>query len=356
MEKMMPKKGGLREIARRREVGGASAGLVSTGPLAGDGPLPLRIEATTDGVDLAAWAADRVAELNGRLREHGGLLFRGFGVRTPAELERLIRALCGELLEYTYKSTPRTQVQGEIYTSTEYPADQSIPPHNEMSYSRSWPQKIFFCCATAAPSGGETPVADSRGVLRRIPAEVREKFARLGVCYVRNYGEGIDLPWQDVFRTTDRAEVEAFAHRAGLELEWRGDGGLRSRQLCQATAAHPVTGEEVWFNQAHLFHSSSLPPALRESLLAAVSEEDLPRNALYGDGSPIEPAALAAIRAAYEQELVSFPWAEGDVLMLDNMLVAHGRRPYAGPRKILVGMAEPWGLPVATGATQRGRA
>ena len=68
------------------------------------------------------------------------------------------------------------------------------------------------------------------------------------------------------------------------------------------------------------------------------------------------PEALAAIRAAYEQEMVSFPWAEGDVLMLDNMLVAHGRRPYAGPRKVLVGMAEPWGVPVETDAMQRGRA
>ena len=27
--------------------------------------------------------------------------------------------------------------------------------------------------------------------------------------------------------------------------------------------------------------------------------------------------------------------------MLDNMLVAHGRKPYEGTRKILVGMSEP---------------
>lgn len=337
------KRGGLREIARRRAVGGAPSDLVSMGPLPGGGPLPLLVQAATDGVDLAAWASGRRAELEPLLRQHGGLLFRGFGLRTPAELERLVRALCGELLEYTYRSTPRTQVHGEIYTSTEYPADQSIPMHNEMSYSRSWPRQIFFCCATAAPSGGETPIADSRRVFRRIPPEVRERFARLGVCYVRNYGEGIDLPWQDVFQTSDRAAVEAFCRDAGLELEWRGADGLRTRQVCQATAVHPETGEDLWFNQAHLFHVSSLPPALRESLLASTAEEDLPRNALYGDGSPLEPEALGAVREAYDAESVVFPWNEGDVLWLDNMLTAHGRRPYAGPRKVLVGMAEPWG-------------
>jgi alpha-ketoglutarate-dependent taurine dioxygenase len=342
MQNIELKRGGLREMARRREIGGSPSDLVALGPLPGGGPLPLLIQAAADGIDLAAWASGRRGELETRLREHGGLLFRGFGLRTPAELERLVRALCGELLEYTYRSTPRTQVQGEIYTSTEYPADQTIPMHNEMSYARSWPRQIFFACAAAAPAGGETPVADSRRVFSRIPPEVRERFMRLGVCYVRNYGEGIDLPWQDVFQTSDRDSVEAFCRQAGLELEWRGADGLRTRQVCQATAVHPVTGEDLWFNQAHLFHVSSLPPALRESLLATLTEEELPRNAFYGDGSPIEPEALAVIRAAYDEESVIFPWADGDVLWLDNMLTAHGRRPYAGPRKILVGMAEPW--------------
>jgi hypothetical protein len=37
---------------------------------------------------------------------------------------------------------------------------------------------------------------------------------------------------------------------------------------------------------------------------------------------------------------VSFPWQRGDILMLDNILAAHGRAPYEGPRKILVGMTE----------------
>jgi hypothetical protein len=28
--------------------------------------------------------------------------------------------------------------------------------------------------------------------------------------------------------------------------------------------------------------------------------------------------------------------------MIDNMLVAHGRNPFSGPRKIVVGMAQPF--------------
>jgi alpha-ketoglutarate-dependent taurine dioxygenase len=104
---------------------------------------------------------------------------------------------------------------------------------------------------------------------------------------------------------------------------------------------HPRTGEAVWFNQAHLFHISSLPVDVKESLLSIFAPEDLPRNALYGDGSPIEPAALEEIRHAYAMEQVLFPWKNGDVLMLDNVLAAHGRTPFSGERKVLVGMSQP---------------
>ncbi len=71
-------------------------------------------------------------------------------------------------------------------------------------------------------------------------------------------------------------------------------------------------------------------------------KRDLPRNAYYGDGTPIETSILDQIRQAYQGVAVQFPWQQRDVLMLDNMLVAHGRAPYKGARKILVAMAEPY--------------
>jgi hypothetical protein len=80
---------------------------------------------------------------------------------------------------------------------------------------------------------------------------------------------------------------------------------------------------------------------IREGLLAEFEESDLPANTFYGNGTPIEPEVMEHLREAYRRETVSFPWQKGDLLMLDNMLVAHGRAPYSGPRQILVGMAEP---------------
>jgi alpha-ketoglutarate-dependent taurine dioxygenase len=320
----------------------SQAGLIKEDLLRLDSALPLVIKPVVDGVDLIAWTKSNRGLLEDRILNHGGILFRGFNVSTVSEFEQFMTALAGELLDYSYRSTPRTQVSGKIYTSTEYPAHQTISLHNEMSYTRQWPMVIGFFCVEPAAEGGETPIADSRKVFNRIDSEIRELFTRKNVMYRRNYGESLDLPWQVVFQTQDRAEVESFCRQAGIKFEWKSDERLRTSQVCQAVASHPRTGEMVWFNQAHLFHVSSLKSEIRESLLASADGE-LPRNAFYGDGSPIEDSVLEEIRAAYLNEAIVFPWHRGDILILDNMLTAHGRRPYRGARKIVVGMAQSFG-------------
>jgi len=316
--------------------------LVKTDYLQPGKSSPLVIRPDTESINLITWAKSNREFIETKLQKHGALLFRGFKVNSETEFEQFIAAISGELLEYSYRSTPRTQVNGRIYTSTEYPADQSIPLHNEMSYSSNWPMKIWFSCFKSAEQGGETPIADSRKVFERISPRIREQFIQKGVRYVRNYGDGLDLSWQNVFQTVNKSEVEEYCRKAGIDFEWTSNNRLKTRQLCQAIATHPKVGGTVWFNQAHLFHISSLEPDVRESLLSSFGEEDLPRNAYYGDGSRIEDDVLDEVREAYQQEKVVFSWEKGDILMLDNMLMAHGRTPFIGHRKILVGMADPF--------------
>ena len=97
----------------------------------------------------------------------------------------------------------------------------------------------------------------------------------------------------------------------------------------------------IWFNHAYFFHPSSLQQSAREAMLAVVDEDEIPFNTFYGDGSAIEPDVLEEIRNAYEDETVSFPWHQHDLLLIDNMLVSHGRESFRGPRKIVVAMGQP---------------
>lgn len=327
-------------FGRRKAISLSPAELINTTTLYPENLLSLIIQPTVEGLNLALWASQNRELIKTHLLKHGGILFRNFQVQGVADFEQFIQAVAGELLEYSYRSTPRSHVSGNIYTSTEYPSDQFIPLHNEMAYTSNWPMKIAFYCVKKAQQGGATPIADSRKVFERIDPIIRERFRQKEVMYVRNYSDGLDLSWQNVFQTTNKSVVESYCHHAGIEFEWKDNNHLKTRQICQGVSTHPQTREMVWFNQAHLFHISSLESAVRESILAGFKEEDIPRNAYYGDSSPIETAVLDAIREVYKQETIIFTWKEGDVLLLDNMLTAHGRQPFVGNRKILTGMAE----------------
>jgi alpha-ketoglutarate-dependent taurine dioxygenase len=328
---------------KRQAVTISQGDLVKTEYLEPGNLLPVIVQPSIKGLNLATWAENNQQFIETKLLKHGGILFRNFLVNGVSDFENFIKAVSGNLLEYSYRSTPRSHVSGRIYTSTEYPPEQSIPLHNEMAYSRHWPMKIGFYCVQPAERGGETPIADSRKVFQRIPPAIREKFIQKQVMYVRNYGNGLDLPWQNVFQTTEKSEVEKYCHNHEIEFEWYGQDCLKTHQICQAVATHPKTGEMVWFNQAHLFHVSNLNPSVREGLLAGFKEKELPRNAYYGDGSPIATSVLDEIREVYQQEAITFTWQAGDVLLLDNMLACHGRNPFVGSRKVLAGMAEPFG-------------
>lgn len=324
---------------KRRAVCLSSQRLVSEDYLKPDKPFPLLIQPATDDIDLIAWATSRRDLIETRLLNHGAILFRGFKIDSVSRFEQFARVFSSELLDYFDQHTPRSRVQGKIYTSTEYPADHMVPFHSENSKNSIWPMNIWFCCLHPAQQGGETPIADNRQVFKLIPPRIRERFMQRQVMYVRNFGDGLGLPWQRAFQTTDPSLVEQMCREAGMQWEWKDWNRLRVRHVCQAVSQHPRTGEMVWFNQAHLFHISNVEPAVRETLLSSFKQEDLPSNAYYGDGSAIEAADLDEIREAFWRAAVTFPWEKGDVLMLENMLIAHGRAPFSGSRKVIVAMA-----------------
>jgi len=324
----------------RKSVSASQEQWVSAEPLHNGQAIPLMLRPQLDGLDLIAWSGVNRDYINQLLYQHGALLFRGFGVSSASTFEQFIKVTAGELFGYHERSSPRTEVGNHIYTSTDYPSEYPIFLHNEHSYARDVPLKIYFYCDTAPRQGGETPIADCRKVLARIPAAIRERFRTHGWRYVRNFGLGLGLSWETSFQTNDRSEVERYCAENGINCSWLGENRLRTVQNRPALATHPYSREKVWFNHATFFHVSTLPELVRESLLAEFAESELPNNTYYGDGTSIEAEVLETLRDAYLQEKRMFPWERGDILILDNMLVAHARESFQGPRKILVGMAD----------------
>jgi alpha-ketoglutarate-dependent taurine dioxygenase len=301
--------------------------------------LPALIRAASE-LDLPAWISRNRAVVDDLAHSAGAVLWRGFDVRGATDLRAVMDAISPDVLTYGERSSPRTEVSSGVYTSTDYPKDQHILLHNENSYTTHWPLRVVFTCDQPASSGGRTPIADSRKILARLSPATVAKFEERGIMYLRNYQPGISLSWQVSFQTERKEDVEAYCAASDIATEWVDDAHLRTSQVRPAIRCHPTTGERSWFNHAMFFHVSSLPEDIREGLLALLPEEDLPYNTYYGDGSPIEADTLTEIRAAYAAETVGFDWETGDVLLIENMLTAHGREPFEGQRSILVSMSD----------------
>ena len=163
---------------------------------------------------------------------------------------------------------------------------------------------------------------------------------RRQVKYVRNFGGGMELPWQEAFQSDRREDVERYCVAHGIACTWKDADRLMTTQVLPAAVMSPTRSQPLWFNQAHLFHVTNVAPELRAALLEAVPESDLPRHAYFGDGGAIPDEHMDAVRAAYEACTVRLPWAVDDVLVLDNLHVAHGRDPFTGSRKVLVAMSD----------------
>jgi pimeloyl-ACP methyl ester carboxylesterase/alpha-ketoglutarate-dependent taurine dioxygenase len=341
----------------------------------GGGGLPLVIEPAPGadrGTDaLVRWMGEHRAFLEERLVAHGAVLLRGFAVADARAFERVARATGAELENRYLGTSPRDALTDHVFSASELPAFYPIPQHCEMSFVARPPRRVFFCCLVPSGGpGGETPLADFRRVYRDLDPEVRARFVAKGVRNVRNYagpggGARLDLwklkRWDEMFGTPDRAEVERLCRENGFDFAWRPGGALRLVNVQPAARLHPGTGEPVWFNHAQVFHLSAVPAEyrriaarlgrLRYAALAGVAEAavrvrsrtsgdlDQAMHCTYGDGTPIPDGDMDRVRDAIWKNMVFFKWRQGDVLVIDNAAVAHGRMPYEGPRKIAVAWA-----------------
>lgn len=274
----------------------------------------------------------------------GAILIRGLPIGDVEDFEKVIRGISAvEFANYVDGNSPRTKLSPGIYTSTEYDPDSSITLHNELSYTNNWPSKIYFCCIQPSETGGETPIADCRRVLKAMPKEIKEEVEAKGIKYIRNLNSGMGFgpSWQDTFETENADLVEKYCIEGDIQYKWKDNGGLRLEQLRKGIEVHPKTNEKVWFNQIDQFHPCHLNPEVYNTLMELYdgNESELPMYVTFGDGTEISTEMVDCIRKVIDQESVIFPWQKGDLLVVDNVLVSHGRKPFTGKRKVLVAMS-----------------
>ena len=297
--------------------------------------FPQLITAADINLPLEKWIINNKSEFLSQKAVYGAVLLRDFQISSVEQFESFINLFTQETIEYNLRSSPRYAVGKNIYNTTTYPKEYTINMHSESSYAPDHPEHIVFCCVNPADKDGETPIADNRKVLEYLSDKTKNKFLERGVKYLRNLNKDLGLSWQEVFQTTDKAVVEADCIERGIDFLWKSEKQLVLTWTKKAIWEHPVTGEMAWFNHAFFFNKYSLDPDFLDLI---ESDDELPNNTFYGDGTEILAEEIDEIREAYRKATVEFPWQKGDVLFLDNMLVSHGRNSYVGDRKIIASL------------------
>jgi alpha-ketoglutarate-dependent taurine dioxygenase len=321
----------------------------------GELPLVIRPTGGAGAEDLASLVHGDHERLEQLLLQHGGLLFRGFDATRAEDLQAIVEADGAPPMHYFGGISPRTTVHGSVYTATELPPGVQIPLHNELSYLAVYPRRLWFSCSQPAMQGGETTLVDGRALYQLVNGDVRARFVERGVRYRCSFhGESalhdlldrfqkVTKSWMDAFETSDRRIVEQRCREMGATPHWLESGRLILETQRPAAVDHPVTGERVWFNSAHLFHINPRGIGWTRYLLSrlySIRPENSTHEATYGDGSPIERETIEHLFDVMEAARVAVDWQRGDVLWVDNLLCMHGRNPFRGRRRVLAALTQ----------------
>ena len=235
---------------------------------------------------------------------------------------------------------PRQRYPGGIYSSTRWPASLPMCMHHELRYVLEAPGMLLFACLTAPVEGGATVLADARTVLKALPPALVARFEREGWLLTRSYNDEIGATFAEAFGTRNLPDVQRYCRANAIEFEWQPDGGLRTRQRRLAVVRHPITGQRCWFNQVAFLNEWTLDPDVREFLVDTYGPDGLPFTTRFGNGDPIGADIVELLNQTYTAHTLREPWQAGDLMLVDNIRTAHSREPFAGPRDVLVALAE----------------
>ncbi|HUR04769.1 MAG TPA: TauD/TfdA family dioxygenase [Nonomuraea sp.] len=302
-------------------------------PVAHPAPAPLALFArrptTVHQVDTQV-ADVLVQELTAR----AAILIRGLNISGSVDAAQLADRVFAGHQPFSTGEHPEVDDHAGIYRPVRYSPSETLLWHHENSFNATWPRYLMFVCARPADEGGQTTIVDSRLVYEQMPAELRAPVARHGISYERLCDGRTSRSWQQIYETTDWNQARQQAEADGEELTF-GDHSARIRAVRPAflSVAHGVS----WFNQILHWHPRALPDELREMVTARLVPSY--RSCKTGDGTAISPDTVLRLVEAHCAVELAVRWAAGDVLLIDNTIIAHGRRPFRGPREHFVRMA-----------------
>lgn len=303
----------------------------------------LMIEANAPDESIAALPA---AEIVALFKRHGALLFRSFAVDTEAFLEFTARH-CRDFSTYQgggfrWGSLDREKIANNETLLSVTGSTQSfgIPLHGEMYYMRQKPKLLWFYCERPPVEAGETTLCDGVELYKQLRESERDYFSRHKLKYIRHL---TNEEWRVAFQTDELASLRAWCAANDSALTENADGSITIEYVCSAVCRERVRDEDVFINNLLVIYSAE-QAILNGDAARALS---LPRNACpivvrLENGAEIPADIVKQIEQTANELSTKVSWRTGDILMIDNTRILHGRKKCAGTeRNIYVRMGEP---------------
>jgi alpha-ketoglutarate-dependent taurine dioxygenase len=278
------------------------------------------------------------AVLMEQLATHGAILFRGCGVTDAQAFDDFVAGF--GLPNFPYKESLSNAVRHNrtprVFTANEAPRNVEIFLHHEMAQTPYFPSHLFFFCEQAAASGGATPLCRSDALLKQLEDQLpdfvrrcRERGARYSLTMPAEADatSGQGRSWRQTLNVDTKEAAEARLAALEYDWQWLPDDAIRTTTPALPLIRRAPSGNEVFFNQ------------LIAAFCGWQDQRNLgTRSVTYGDGSAFDDADVqAAVKIAYEL-VFDLSWESGDVALIDNDQVMHGRRPFSGQRSVLASL------------------
>jgi alpha-ketoglutarate-dependent taurine dioxygenase len=331
--------------------------------------LPLVIEPVNEKsfTVLKALLNESSDWFNKQLDTYGAILFRGFEVEDAEQFQKVLELLNVELEPvYHFGSAHRVRMTDKVFTSSEAPPDTIIAPHNELNMVPRRPSVLAFFCQVQPDLYGETPIINTEKLFHSLPPSLQHKISNFPQRFVRYVPNHL---LEIVFEELSKDEITKLLQEQRFDFTWEEDGSInfecshiplfshpRTNRLCFCLSIVDCLVSREWYRNLEQRYSFGqrlyynwLPAKLYKRI-----QQGLTTAATVVDGSQKRTSTLntyflnehnqyTTMTTAEAKELgkaewknaVIFQWKQGDILIMDNLQVAHSRLNTKPPRKIL---------------------
>ena len=279
------------------------------------------------------------------LAERGAIILRGFPF-TRASFTEFSNAACARFSSYVgggfrFRGLDRQSkdASGTVLSTTGSTQSFPIALHGEMYYQEQRPDVLWFFCEKAPSAPRPDHRRRRRGALRRTLRRV-EGSAALAPAPLRPSARRRRLADDVPDRGSGRDEADLCRQR---HQRRHGARRLDPHRVPRRGRDGPAAAAARPSSTTRSCSGSSRPASAPGSPSALLGDDvkQLPLVVRLEDGSELPASLVADIERAGEACTVEIVWQEGDIAIVDNRRILHGRRKTGGEaREILVRLGE----------------